>query len=306
MGLTISLLLTAAGFLVQKIDPTQIYSKHPDCLVEWNELKEKGYLAAINRLNKRTAFISFNFWPQFFKDKPYLLPLYGIRDWFTYRKKYTWVTLGVIIPYLFSYFLLANLFWLTIAPWYIVSLAFMFPMGTVIASMHTFLQAHVLTMLFTRLLFTQKDLVTISLRTKNFTNIKTISPKNYYVPSWTKYFWGYYLPKTVLKYGIMALLFLGQVSLSFIPVIGPFLFEMTLSPYISRIYFTRVLKLNGINNLERNEMFYTHLGVYTSFGLTAGLLEFIPILGSFFVTTNIIATTIWMIDNYDNTTVITE
>ncbi|KAK5778997.1 hypothetical protein RI543_003617 [Arxiozyma heterogenica] len=70
-----------------------------------------------------------------------------------------------------------------------------------------------------------------------------------------------------------------------------------MAPYIGRIYLTKILRLQKLNNLQRKEYFYTYLGMFASFGVTAGLLETIPLLSGICLSTNYIATSLWLMDN---------
>lgn len=300
MCFTISFTLTAINGLLYKYDRSQKFVVLPDSSIKWNELKgKKVYKNEISKINTRLINTISNFSKTFFQDSPWLYPFKGIINFLQFKEKYLRTASGFLILYLCNFSFILVLYWLTITPIYLTMFLMLGPFGVWLVMFHSFLHANCLTMLSTRLLNPNTSLIFKCLRVHNYMKIKTdkIATVKYYVPMTTAYFWIYYLPRKIILYLVFSTLFLFQVFLSFIPIVGPFLFHLTMAPYIGRIYLTRILRLQNLNNLQRKEYYYTHLGMFTSFGITAGLLETIPFLSGIFLSTNYIATALWLMEN---------
>ncbi|CAL9733971.1 outer spore wall protein Lds1p [Monosporozyma servazzii] len=298
MSLTVSLALTALGGVFYKYDRSQKFMVDPKSSVGWAHVKEGLYKDEIGRINTRVINIATNFTQDFMKSSPWWYPIRGFEHFIQNRKTYLKSAMGFMGLYLFSFAFILILFWITISPIYLTFFIMLGPFGVWLATIHSFLQANVFTMMFVRLINPSNSLVFQCLTLKKYTKIKLVAPIRYYVPITTTYFWIYHLPMKIGKYAIISILFIIQLSLSFIPIIGPFLFQMSISPYIGKIYLTRILRLQHLNNLQRKERFYNHFGLFVSFGITAALLETIPFLSGVAVSTNYISTGLWLIDNY--------
>ena len=116
------------------------------------------------------------------------------------------------------------------------------------------------------------------------------------VPVNSVYFWAYYFPFKLVKYILGLIVLLALLFVSFFPLVGPILFHILISPFIAQIYFSKVLRLQKFNNLQRRENFYLHAGQYASFGLLAGLIESVPVLAGFAISTNTIGSVLLNID----------
>lgn len=299
MSLTVSLTLTALGGVFYKYDRSQKFMVDPKSLsVGWVQVKDGLYKEEIGRINTRVINVMTNFTQDFMKNTPWGYPITGFQHFIQHRKTYLKSAMGFMGLYLFSYSFILILFWITISPIYLTLFIMLGPFGVWLATIHSFLQANVFTMMFVRMINPSNSLVFQCLALKKYTQIKGLAPVRYYVPITTTYFWIYHLPMKITKYTIITLLFIVQLSFSFIPIIGPFLFQISISPYIGKIYLTRVLRLQHLNNLQRKERFYNHLGLFVSFGITAALLETIPFLSGIAISTNYISTGLWLMDNY--------
>ncbi|KAK5960798.1 Lds1p PWA37_002236 [Arxiozyma heterogenica] len=299
MCFTITFILTAINGLFYKYDRSQKFLVLPDSSTDKNELKDKTYKNEISKINTRVINIISNFSKSFFQDSPWLYPFKGISNFLQFKEKYLRTVLGRFFLYLCNFSFILVLYWLTITPIYLTMFLILGPFGVWLVLFHSILHANCLTMLSSRLMYPNASLIFKCLRVHNYTKVKigNIATIRYYVPITTKYFWVYYLPKKIIKYLFYFTIFLFQIFLSFIPIVGPFLFHLTMAPYIGRIYLTKILRLQKLNNLQRKEYFYTYLGMFASFGVTAGLLETIPLLSGICLSTNYIATSLWLMDN---------
>ncbi|CCE64467.1 hypothetical protein TPHA_0H02640 [Tetrapisispora phaffii CBS 4417] len=319
MSLGGSCILSAIGGMVYKFDRNQVYERLPasqDIHLKYFKLDNSNDSKTTKQLNQTTAtnkgiynskFIKFknqvpvifiNFFKDFFESRSFILPINGIKELFNNFKVYMVPTLLTFIIYFLMYLLVSMAYFATITPVYTSLLLFLGPLGLIISLIHTVLQTNQLTMMFMRLSHFQNFVVKKYINQNDLQELIKNKPKpiKYYISPRTKYFWVYYLPKKLVKYVLGLLVFNMLFAISFAPIIGPFLFHFLIAPVITRIYVSKFFRLRGISNVERNQNFYLHLGRYTIIGLFAGLLENIPILSGFFLTSNTIAVTMWGID----------
>ena len=213
MSLTVSLTLTALGGVFYKYDRSQKFMVDPQTSIEWKDISSKVYKHEINKINTRVVNIMSNFAGDFMRGSPWWYPINGTQDLFANRKKYMKSVLGFMGLYLFSFAFIITLYWITITPIYLTLLIMFGPFGIWLATIHSFLHANVLTMLFVRLINPSNTLVFQCLSLRNYTKLRVGFPIRYYVPISAKYFWIYHLPIKVIKYSILILLFIVQLSI---------------------------------------------------------------------------------------------
>lgn len=299
MSITTTLVLTAIGGLYFKTDENQIYVKDQsitDKTVSSRDHKNV-YSREFERLNERFAGLFHNFFTDILKNKPFLYPFKGIGEFFKHSKVYSHVSLSTVLWYLLSFVVITVLYWATLTPGYFALFIGLGPVGVALASLHSVLHCNMLVMMFMRFTQQKNDIITDCIHQYNFTTLKQQQPIKYYFPYNSKEFWIYHLPKQIFKYLIGSCILLTLFNVSFIPIIGPVTFNIIVSPVIGKIYFSKLLRIQGYSNVQRDDLFFKHLGFYTSFGFTIAILESIPILSGFVITTNTIGTAMWLIEN---------
>lgn len=286
-----SLLLTGVGALMYKYDRTQILRKSPE-----SQSSTKFYKKKYESSSARAYRVVGNFLNEFFNGSSFLYPLRGIRFFFNNTAELSLPITGIFTLYLVMYSVVSVVYWSTITPVYTALLAIFGPPGILLAWTHSILQTNLLTMMFMRLCHFNNELTLITLSRSGFKKGFNKKPIKYYVPMNSAYFWTFHLPWKSFKY------FLGFVSLvillvvSSIPLIGPLLFTFIVAPFIAKVYFSKILRLNGLSNIQRSDEFLDHYGQYCAFGLVAGFLENFPILAGLALCTNTIGGALWGID----------
>lgn len=299
MSITTTLVLTAIGGIYFKTDDNQIYMKDRSITDKVNSTSnhKSVYSREFERLKERTISLFQNFFVDLIKNKPFLYPLKGIREFFKHSKVYSHVSLLSVLWYLLSFAIITVLYWATLTPSYFGLFMGLGPIGVALASLHSILHCNMLVMMFMRFTQQKNDIITDCIHQYNFTTFKQQQPIKYYFPKSSKEFWFFHLPKQTAKYLVGSCVLLTLFNISFIPIIGPVTFNLIVSPVIGKIYFSKLLRLQGYSNIQRDDLFFKHLGFYTSFGITIALLESIPIVSGFVITTNTIGTAMWLIEN---------
>lgn len=85
-------------------------------------------------------------------------------------------------------------------------------------------------------------------------------------------------------------------SISLIPLLGPMLANQLLSGRRAFSYMGRYFALKGKSAKENKDFQYEHLGLFFTFGMAAGLLEFVPLFSVITITSNTIGAAKWSID----------
>lgn len=293
-----SCILTGIGGLLYKFDHHQKYVKLPESDVMLTQLNSKVYRKKLNHLKLRIPRTSINFFKDFFDGTSYAYPFKGVVELFKNFGHYRVPFAGIFIVYLFMYSLVSLAYWATITPMYTAAMLFLGPLGLVIAILHTFLHTNALTMMFMRVSHLQNPLVKKIAFVTNYQEFSKTNPIKYYVPITSSYFWLFYLPKQTLKYIFGFFIFLGLMGLCAIPIVGPFAYSLVISPFISKVYISKLLRLKGLSEKQRYDRFLDHLGKYTIFGIFAGLLETIPGISGIALSTNTVAATLWGMNEF--------
>ncbi|CAI4054303.1 hypothetical protein N7582_000046 [Saccharomyces uvarum] len=297
MSFTGSLVLAGVGGLVYKFAGGQSYEKLPAVDIPFNEFSDKVYKKHFTKVVDRTKYILMNFFKDAFTGGAFIYPFRGFLEFNANKGSYSTTMLSVLSSYLVMFALVSFVYWATITPMYTAFLIVLGPVGLFIAILHSFLQANVFTLLFMRLSHFNNRLVEICLKKKGLQQDSHLGkPIKYYVPVNSVYFWAYYFPFKLVKYILGLIVLLALLFVSFFPLVGPILFHILISPFIAQIYFSKVLRLQKFNNLQRRENFYLHAGQYASFGLLAGLIESVPVLAGFAISTNTIGSVLLNID----------
>ncbi|KAL9102037.1 MAG: hypothetical protein Q9163_002770 [Psora crenata] len=98
-----------------------------------------------------------------------------------------------------------------------------------------------------------------------------------------------YTPSAIIRY-------LMYLPLNFIPVVGTVMFVVLQGQRTGPAAHTRYFELKQWNKSQREKHVEAYRGAYTSFGLAAVLLEFIPVASIFFAFTNTVGGALWAAD----------
>ncbi|EDO15806.1 hypothetical protein Kpol_1040p19 [Vanderwaltozyma polyspora DSM 70294] len=292
-----SCILTGIGALAYKFDRNQQFERLPESDVLLNKMNTDVYRKKLQQLKIRIPRSLINYFKDFFDGTSHLYPIKGVIEVTANVKLYSVPMLTIFTSYSIMYSLVSIAYWATITPMYTAGLLFLGPPGLAIAIIHTFLHTNALTLMFMRMSHLQSALVKRTVTFKNYQSVSKTKPIKFYVPILTNYFWFYYLPKKILKYTSGLFVFLGLMGVCSIPVIGPFLYTLAISPFISRIYVSNIYRLRGMTNKQRYDNFLDHLGKYTVFGIYAGVLELLPVISGLALTTNSVGATLWGMDD---------
>ncbi|CCF60426.1 hypothetical protein KAFR_0K00710 [Kazachstania africana CBS 2517] len=298
MSFALSLLLTGAGGLAYKFDREQILKPHPGIKYDFNDYNLHGLKRCFKESLERCETGAKNFIPLFRKSLFY--PLKGMVTLARNKKLYASEVIYIQSVYCVMYFIILTLYLNTITPMYVSFLALLGPLGVMIATLHGLLHANLLTMMFMRMSHFQAKLVILTCKREPDVPIYPIGkPVKYYIPWNCKYFWLVYFPLKFVKYLYGYIVLCVLLVISALPIIGPFLFHFLVSPFITKIYFSKNLRINGVSNINRQNFFYDNLGSYVAFGLTAGFLESIPIIAGFMLSVNSMSSAMWFNDNFN-------
>ncbi|CAI4054544.1 Lds1p SKDI_01G0540 [Saccharomyces kudriavzevii IFO 1802] len=298
MSFTGSLALAGVGGLVYKFGGGQSYVKLPHVNIPFNQYLDKVYKEHFTKVVNRTRNVLMNFFKDAFTGGAFMYPFRGFMEFNANKGSYSTAMLGILSSYLVMFALVSFVYWATITPMYTAFLIVLGPVGLFIAILHSFLQANVFTLLFMRLSHFNNHLVEVCLKKKGLEQaLEGAKPIKYYVPINSVYFWAYYFPFKLIKYILGSVVLSALLLLSFFPLAGPILFHILISPFIAQIYFTKVLRLQNFSNIQRRENIYLHAGQYASFGFSAGLIESVPILAGFAISTNTIGSVLLNLDH---------
>ncbi|OCK77041.1 hypothetical protein K432DRAFT_395941 [Lepidopterella palustris CBS 459.81] len=96
-------------------------------------------------------------------------------------------------------------------------------------------------------------------------------------------------PKVLIRYFM-------YLSLNFIPIVGTVLFVILQGREFGPSAHARYFQLKDMSKSQREEFIEKRRAAYTSFGITAVLLELIPIAGIIFAFTNTVGAALWAAD----------
>ncbi|SCU84827.1 LANO_0C02476g1_1 [Lachancea nothofagi CBS 11611] len=290
MSFTGSLVLSGIGGLVYKYGGQQS-ERETEVPVGFQSLTIGFFQARIRVFRTRLETLSRTFWRQLVETSGYKYPIRGVSEMFR-SGAYFFPWARAFAFYLVLYLTIAFIYFCTILPVYLALLAFLGPIGFAIAYLHFLLHSNMLTMMvmrFTQLHNSLFDLALVHNGKEIFVKTAIQSPtlpKRYYVPLNTYYFWLNYLPWRIFIFGFGFTVLIVLLLISFIPIIGPFIFNALISPFIARIYFSRFLRLKKLDNKQRNDEFYFNFGTYVSFGFVAGQLEILPFVSGLIYSSN--------------------
>ena len=296
MSVATSLILTGIGGFFYKYENDLNYEIDPNISLSVYDYKEKIIMPKCKQYQEYITLAMVNFFQTSLNNQPFVYPLRGFLELLYYPNNYLSTTVGTFILYLISYIGITLLFWVTLTPLYIAFFIILGPLGVSLAVIHTFLQSNLLTMMFMRLSHITSKLTIICFNNNSNGNedsiSQTVSMTKYYVPIGCTYFWVYYLPMKLLKYSIALLILIILLTISSMPIIGPILFHLLISPIITKIYISKLLRLQKLDKDQRMNLFVTQFGCYTSFGSICSLIECIPIISGFAISTNTIGVTL--------------
>ncbi|CUS20772.1 LAQU0S01e14312g1_1 [Lachancea quebecensis] len=308
MSFTGSLVLSGIGGLVFKYGGQQS-EKEKDIPTGFRDLT-LGFLEAKGKIiRERSEAVTVNFWRELVQTGAYQYPLRGISELFS-SGVYFFSSAKCFGFYLVLYLTIALLYFLTILPMYLACFAFLGPLGLAVAYVQFLLQSNMLTMMVMRTTQLNNPLFDECLERNGkeaFVKAalqKPTLPVRFYVPFNTYYFWFNYLPWRIAIYTISFFSIVALLSISFIPIAGPIMFNALISPFIARIYFSRFLRLKKLDNKQRNDEFYLNFGTYVSFGFVAGQLEVLPFVSGFTYSSNMVGSGLFAIKTLDSESLI--
>lgn len=297
MSVFTTLLLTGLGGMFHKYDSTQKYEMNLNVDIPVRDYKEKVLMPNLETFQERGTTVAMNFFPDLMNNQPFIYPIKGFIELLYHPRKYLYMVSGTFILYLASFIPLMVLYWLTITPMYFAFLAVLGPFGCVLAILQSFLQGSLLTMMFLRFSFFRNNMVKTCMDNNSEANDSPSGePVRLYVPVRCTYFWLVHLPTKIIKYFLGFITLISLMAISALPIVGPIMFHMLISPFLSKIYISNLLRMKGFSNEERMDYLFQRLGTYTSFGIMAGLLETIPIFSGLALSANIIGMTLLGLD----------
>ncbi|GMM55838.1 Lds1 protein [Maudiozyma humilis] len=294
MSMATSLLLTGLGGAFHRYYASQTYEVDPCIDIPVSQYRERIFVPWLVHMRDRYLESAVNFFPGLVNNQPFVYPVRGVVELAYRRKYYRKTTGGCLAIYLVAYAVILFMHWATLAPLYIAFFAVLGPLGFILAVIHSLLQSNVLTMMFIRLSHFPSKSVNYCLELNcgdHWRGENTVTVR-YYIPFGCYYFWLVHLPIKLVKMWAVSIVMIVMMGISSLPIVGPILFHLIISPFITRVYLSRMLRLKGYNDNEIAGFFATHLGAYTSFGILAGLIETIPGVAGIAVTTNMLGATL--------------
>ncbi|CCK70219.1 Lds1p KNAG_0D04790 [Huiozyma naganishii CBS 8797] len=293
-----SVVLAAIGAASYKYDPHQQSVPHPLLGVSLREFPQGVYWTKVIQLRVALGAMLLNFFGDFFTGAPFAYPFKAVAHFARNAKRYSHTMLSGLIVYLISFSIVLFVYWATVAPLYAAFFALLGPLGLVLAGVHSVLHANMLTMMFMRLAHISNPAVLDCINgPQGIIDFRPDVPVRYYVPFMTWYFWLYHMPLRASQMVLGLIVLLVLLAVSSFPLLGPVMFTVIVSPWIAKIYLSKLFRMDGLSKRDRENHFVEHMGFFVSFGLAAGLLEVLPILSGFVLTTNSIATALWFIDS---------
>ncbi|AGO11888.1 AaceriADR122Cp [[Ashbya] aceris (nom. inval.)] len=245
-------------------------------------------------ITSRATNIATNATPDFFRDQAYRYPVRALIRSCTTRRYFV-VNISIFVFYSAIYIVITVIYFLTIFPVYLGLSVILGPAGIVMAWLHMLLHTNNLAMMVLRM--SQVSRYTLKNALKVNGNIELLEnppvPVKLFYPLDTPYFWMNHFPWKMLEYMAGAFTMVVLILVSAIPVFGPVFFNILISPFVTRLYLAKYLRLRGFNNIQREERFYDNFGQYVAFGLVATCLEIPPFLSGITYATNNIAIALW-------------
>lgn len=180
------------------------------------------------------------------------------------------------------------------------------PLGFILAHIQWLLQTNALTALICRkiiLTYMSNQIFDTALYLHGQSDF-LISTKFITVPSnsdnqihWSMTeFWTFIVPLWVLDSVRKILVAIILAGISLIPLIGPPVVNQLISSRRASSYMSRYFILKGSDPKEIKNYEYEHLGLFYSFGMAAGILEFLPVFSIITMTSNTVGAARWSID----------
>ncbi|CAR27736.1 ZYRO0D05412p [Zygosaccharomyces rouxii] len=109
-------------------------------------------------------------------------------------------------------------------------------------------------------------------------------------------FWSFVVPLWILNIMRKILVAVILAGISLIPLIGPPIVNQLISSRRASSYMGRYFVLSGTDPMAAKNYEYEHLGLFYSFGMAAGILEFLPLFSIITMTSNTVGAARWSID----------
>lgn len=293
-----SLILTALGGVYYKISRDQIFQQRPVSKNATIQDVPNLYQQQVFKMMTRATQASTVFLDDMFSGNVFMYPFKGVNELFANFRTYSTAVVANFVLYLVSFTVVSMVYWATITPVYTALFIFAGPIGVMVAAAHSLLHANMLTTMFLRVSHANESLVESCVNVNGYRTLFKSKPIRYVVSPRTTYFWVFYLPKKTIEYLTTSIAMIILLGISAIPLVGPFMFNLLSAPVLSRVYFSKMLRLRGLDNNQRFEKIFEHPGQYVAFGITAGFLDNIPIIAGISVSSNTLGATLLGIDDY--------
>lgn len=109
-------------------------------------------------------------------------------------------------------------------------------------------------------------------------------------------FWTFIVPLWILDVIRRVLVAIILAGISLLPLIGPPIVNQLISSRRAHSYMSRYFVLKGTEAKAVKNYEYEHLGLFYSFGMAAGILEFLPVFSIVTMTSNTVGAARWSID----------
>ncbi|KAL3233419.1 hypothetical protein RNJ44_03459 [Nakaseomyces bracarensis] len=293
-----SLILTAIGSAYYKVSRDQVFRPLPLSTKSAMQNLPGLYQQQVFKIARRAAQLSAVLIDDIVGGNAFSYPFKGIYELYSNFRSYSASATALFSIYLIMYTVISMVYWATITPVYTALFIFAGPIGIAVAWIHSLLHANMLTMMFLRVSHLNENLVVSCIKVNGYQSLFKSRPIRYTVSHRKTYFWAFYLPKKVAEYSVAITSLLLLLGVSGIPLLGPYIFHLLSAPVLSRIYFSKILRLKGLDNIQRFDNIFEHPGQYTAFGITAGFIDTIPLIAGISLSTNILGATLLGIDEH--------
>lgn len=208
--------------------------------------------------------------------------------------------------YLSIFVVVAVVYYIVVIPlviaWGLITLG---PLGILLGHIQWILQTNAITTMICRNIVLSHmdnqifDITLYSSGQRDFlTRAKYIKVTNKRQQSWEHFreSWQLHFPLMVVHWIRKCFIILILTMLSMVPIFGPPLTNQLVSGRRGFSYMSRYFTLKGTSAAEAKDFQYEHLGLFFSFGMAAGLLEFVPLFSIITITSNTIGAAKWSVD----------
>ncbi|AQZ12119.1 RRT8 (YOL048C) [Zygosaccharomyces parabailii] len=254
----------------------------------------------------RQKVLRSNFLNDFFLGFAFVYPFTGLFEVLTHR--IYWRQIGIFaLCYTAVFITIGSAYYVLVLPillaWSLITLG---PVGFLLAHIQWILQTNALTAIVCRKIVLTHINNQIFDTTLYLHGQKDFLLKAKYVTApadaenrihWSKAeFWTTVVPVWTTALFKKVLLAATFAAISLVPLVGPPLVNQLISSRRASSYMARYFMLNGMSAKDAKNYEFEHLGLFYSFGMAAGLLEFLPLFSIITMTSNTVGAARWSID----------